>query len=107
MLRCDFKGLPGELQVIQGLYRITAFQPKSLDIDQNSWNDRVLPGSKISMAVVLDEYAVSTERCAGCGNMLERFYSFPGNDAYSLYDKWYVLNAYGITHKLTCLQSQL
>jgi hypothetical protein len=100
MLRCDFKGLPGELQVIKGLYRITANQQRPLLIDQNSSNDSVIPGSKISMAVVLDEYEVAANICPRCETMLDGFYSSSDTNGVLQYGIWYVLNTRDAIHEL-------
>jgi hypothetical protein len=90
MLRCDFRGLPGELQVLQGRYRITTTQERPVLIDPNQWSRFVFPGSKIAMAVVFDELAVTRNLCPKCGCELQNCHNYAESSSGLQYDQWYV-----------------
>lgn len=53
MLCCEFKGLPGESAVRQGMYAIVKAPKQHHIIDKEAWSRRVLPGSVLNMSVVI------------------------------------------------------
>ena len=58
MLRCEFKGLPGEQKVIGGNYVLMNSQLHGVTIGKESWQRMVFPGTEIKMSVVLETFEV-------------------------------------------------
>ena len=58
MLRCEFKGLPGEQEVIGGDYVLMNSQVHGVTIGKEAWQRMVFPGTKIKMSVVLETFQV-------------------------------------------------
>ncbi len=58
MLRCEFKGLPGEQKVIGGDYVLMNSQLRGVTIGKESWQRMVFPGTRIKMSVVLETFEV-------------------------------------------------
>jgi len=53
MLRCDFKGLPGERRVAQGDYILTNSQMQGLQIRKDDWERTVFPETSVNMSVIM------------------------------------------------------
>jgi len=88
MLRCEFKGKPGESQVNRGQYRIMAAHRRTRLIEPTQWEDSIFPGLKLVMAVVLDHLKLSGETCPKCGGSFERFGDNLDEDEDTLYVRW-------------------
>ena len=58
MLRCEFKGLPGEQKVTGGDYVLIDSQVQGTTIRKEAWQRMVFPGTKIKMSVVLETFQV-------------------------------------------------
>ena len=58
MLRCEFKGLPGEQKVIGGAYVLMNSQLHGVTIRKESWQRMVFPGTQIKMSVILETFEV-------------------------------------------------
>ena len=58
MLRCEFKGFPGEQKVIGGDYILLDNQVHGVTIGKEAWQRMVFPGTKIKMSVVLETFEV-------------------------------------------------
>ena len=58
MLRCEFKGLPGEEKVTGGDYVLIESQVQGTTIRMEAWQRMVFPGTKIKMSVVLETFHV-------------------------------------------------
>ena len=58
MLRCEFKGLPGEQKVIGGDYVLLDRRVDGVTIGKEAWQRMVFPGTKIKMSVVLETFEV-------------------------------------------------
>ena len=58
MLRCEFKGLPGEQKVIGGDYVLMDSQVHGVTIGKEAWQRMVFPGTKIKMSSVLETFQV-------------------------------------------------
>ena len=88
MLRCEFKGKPGESQVIQGQYQIMTAHRKIRLIEPAQWEDSVFPGSKLVMAVVLDHLRLSGGICPKCGGSFESFGNNLDEGEDPCYERW-------------------
>jgi len=51
MLKCEFKGLPGEERVRLGQYHILNSKRKGFIIDRGRWEKSVFPGSEVNMSI--------------------------------------------------------
>ena len=58
MLRCKFKGLPGEQKVIGGDYVLLDRRVDGVTIGKETWQHMVFPETKIRMSVVLETFEV-------------------------------------------------
>ena len=58
MLRCEFRGLPGEQKVIGGDYDLLDNQVHGVTIGKEAWQRMVFPGTKIKMSVILETFEV-------------------------------------------------
>lgn len=86
MLRCEFKGLPGESQVLTGHYQIMSTGQTRRLVSPELWESFIAPGSKIVMAVVLEHLSVLSGICPKCGGVLQSLYGNYDRDQ-SLHDK--------------------
>jgi len=62
MLRCDFKGLPGERRVGQGDYILTNSQMQGLQIRKDDWDRTVFPETSVNMSVIMKTF-ILRETC--------------------------------------------
>ena len=70
MLRCNFKGLPGEQKVLQGQYILwNGISPED-QIDGEAWQQTVFPDSKVNMSIVMQRLGTTGSLCPrpGCDN---------------------------------------
>ena len=58
MLRCEFKGLPGERKVCTGDYVLMDSQKQGVTFKKEAWPLMVFPVTKIKMSVVLETFHV-------------------------------------------------
>ena len=58
MLRCEFKGFPGEEKVRGGNYILMDSQVQGVTIGKEAWQRMVFPGTKIKMSVILETFEV-------------------------------------------------
>ena len=58
MLRCEFKGLPGEHKVCTGDYVLMDTQKQGVTFKKEAWPLMVFPGTKIKMSAVLETFQV-------------------------------------------------
>lgn len=58
MLRCEFKGLPGEWKVRTGDYVLMDGQVQGVTISKEAWQRMVFPGTHIKMSIVLRAFRV-------------------------------------------------
>ena len=63
MLRCEFKGLPGEWKVRTGDYVLMNSKVQGVTISRESWQRMVFPGTHIRMSVVLRAFRVLGGSC--------------------------------------------
>ena len=63
MLRCEFKGVPGEAKVLQGQYLLINSTSEKDQIDRDVWQQRVFPGTKVKMSVLLQNLAATSGVC--------------------------------------------
>ena len=104
MLRCEFKGLPGESQVLAGQYQImTTHQTRRL-INPALWESLIAPGSKIAMAVMLEHLPLLIGVCPKCGGMLQSLHGHYDRDQCLQYKRWCALT---LKHSDLCRSSKL
>ena len=53
MLRCEFKGLPGEQKVLKGEYVLINGMQEGLEIDKQTWEQTVFPKTYVKLSVIL------------------------------------------------------
>lgn len=91
MLRCEFKGLPGESQVLAGNYQIMSTNQTRRLIMPELWEGSITPGSKIAMAVVLEHLPFLRGICPKCGGVAQSIRGHYDKDQGLQYKQWYVL----------------
>jgi hypothetical protein len=89
MLRCDFKGKPGESQILEGRYQIMTTHYRHRLINPILWGDLVSPGSKIAMAVVFDYLSFPGTICLKCGGSFESLNDLRDRIGGMVYKRWY------------------
>jgi hypothetical protein len=67
MLKCQFKGLPGEKLVGNGQYHLLDTKRKELVIDRSKWERSVFPGADISMSMIILGMLFDNGSCPKCG----------------------------------------
>jgi hypothetical protein len=88
MLRCEFKGLPGESQVLTGNYQIMSTGQTRRLVTPALWENLIAPGSKIAMAVVLEHLSLLSGICPKCGGVLQSLYDNYDRDQSLRYKQW-------------------
>jgi hypothetical protein len=63
MLKCEFRGIPGEQKVLQRQFHIMDYRAHGHIINKNSWSQFVHPGTKISMSMIISTLCVKNGRC--------------------------------------------
>ena len=63
MLRCEFKGFPGEAKVLQGQYLLLDSTLEKNEIDRDAWRQRVFPGSRVKMSVLMQHLGATSGSC--------------------------------------------
>ena len=53
ILRCEFKGLPGESKVLQGDYILVNSTVHGLEVDKGAWERSVFLGSQLKMSIIM------------------------------------------------------
>jgi hypothetical protein len=91
MLRCEFKGLPGESQVLAGQYQIMSTRQTRRLISPELWESLIAPGSKIAMAVVLEHLPLLSGLCPKCGGVLQSLHGHYDRYQRLQYKQWCVL----------------
>lgn len=90
MLRCEFKGLPGESQVLTGHYQIMSTDQRRRLVSPALWESFITPGSKIAMAIVLEHISFMSGLCPKCGGVLQSLYGNYDRDLSLHYKQWCV-----------------
>ena len=62
-LRCEFKGLPGEKKVLRGEYFLINPAIHGVKFGKDTWQYSVLPGTRVTMAVVIKSICISRGSC--------------------------------------------
>lgn len=91
MLRCEFKGLPGESQVLAGQYQIMSTHQRRRLINPRLWETLIVPGSKIAMAVVLEHLSLLSDTCPKCGSVFHTLHSHYEREQGLHCKQWYVI----------------
>ena len=63
MLRCEFRGFPGEAKVLQGQYLLLGSTLEKDQIDKDAWRQRVFPGSRVKMSILMQDLGVTSGFC--------------------------------------------
>lgn len=63
MLRCEFKGIPGEEKVSQGQYLLMNGTSTKNRIEGEAWQQRVFPGTKVKMSVIMQKIGATSGFC--------------------------------------------
>ena len=63
MLRCDFRGFPGEAKVLQGQYLLLDSTSQKEQIDRDAWQQRVFPGTRVKMSVLMQNLGATSGFC--------------------------------------------
>ena len=68
MLRCEFKGLPGEQKVLRNQYLLWSGLTSEGYIGSDTWHQMVFPESKVKMSVLMDSLGAHSGQCPrpGC-----------------------------------------
>lgn len=69
MLKCEFKGLPGEERVLNRRYHIVDAKHRGFIIDRFRWECSVFPGAQVAMSMIVTTEVVCGGHCprSGCG----------------------------------------
>lgn len=69
MLKCEFRGLPGEDRVLKGQYLLLKGRQQQAIIDREQWENSVFPGSDVGMSMIVDDGVLWVGICPrpGCG----------------------------------------
>ena len=63
MLRCEFRGFPGEAKVLQGQYLLMNSTLANDQIDRDAWQQRVFPGTRVKMSVLMQNLGATSGLC--------------------------------------------
>lgn len=63
MLRCEFKGLPGEQKVLHGDFIIMNSRIHGMQISKEAWQQSVFPGTEIKMSIIMQALRARTGSC--------------------------------------------
>ena len=63
MLRCEFRGFPGEAKVLQGQYLLMNSTLTKDKIDRDAWQQRVFPGTRVKMSVLMQNLGATSGLC--------------------------------------------
>lgn len=63
MLRCEFKGLPGESLVAQNLYYIINERFPRRILTSSNWEATALPGMRLKMSMIVSSFFARKGQC--------------------------------------------
>jgi hypothetical protein len=66
MLRCEFKGIPGEFFVAQNLYHIVNDRFPRRTLTSSNWESAARPGMKLKMSMILSHLFARKGQCPRC-----------------------------------------
>ena len=62
-LRCDFRGLPGDVYVQRNQFRILNVRIRGQIIDESTWNREIFPRYRIKMSMVIADAYFDASQC--------------------------------------------
>ena len=66
LLRAEFRNLPGESRVFEGLYHLADTRRRGVLIKRENWSGSIFPGSRISMFMIVSRSGALRGECPRC-----------------------------------------